>query len=56
MMRTRPSFPNETPQQTAIKAIEAFQANPQTTYTPRNIIDDFGPEILDALRNANETR
>ena len=47
--RNAPRFPNETPQQTAIKAIEAYRANPQTTYTPRNILDDFGDEILAAL-------
>ncbi len=44
-----PSFPNETPEQTAIKAIAAYRANPQTTYTPRNILDDFGDVILAAL-------
>lgn len=44
-----PSFPNETPVQTAIKAIKAYRDNPQTTYTPRNIIDDFGDEIIAAL-------
>lgn len=44
-----PRFPNESAEETAIRAIEAYKADPQTTYTPRNIIDDFGDEIVAAL-------
>jgi hypothetical protein len=36
----------------AIKAIEGWQRNRMTTFTPSNILQDFGDEILDALRLA----
>lgn len=36
----------------AVKAIEGWQRNRMTTFTPANILQDFGDEILDALRLA----
>lgn len=37
---------------TAIKAIEGWQRNRMTTFTPSNILSDFGEDILSALRLA----
>lgn len=37
--------------ETAVKAIEAWRANPATTFTPANILREFGDDILTALRD-----